>query len=870
MLTCESCAFMCASQAEMDSHTQSRFHLNKVRGTSQLLRCPLCPDRLIWGPRIWAIHTGSVKHGKRSRAAGVDPLAVVPEKHDDVPRHTFCVTCSTHIPDAHWNSHIKNTRHLQKEQFAAFKVVLEEAEKDKHGVVVTGDFDFGIVEPVAAAKGTSLGGSIMTTNPTSHITLVDFKLGSARGPNLRSSSFQISISGDRRTLSASLPITFQIMLCQDYVGRCQERAELAFQDTQLGTHFTIVRALEGIIGNKVDHERLQPVAPYVPRPRTARQLELEIVEGVRPPSSKVIPYVMPLPRASIPKDLVTTLSTGSSEAKIARIRSVFLPSKFKLIALGIPDTSSTFYGSRSFRWSDRILVQAKGAQEGHWFEGGVHDVLQAEVNLRFSKSFKASTLYNARFKLNRIPVRRQHQALDSAFSEDRMLFPERKHLPRGAYPKQADARIVPVNGLIGSNPPQLQAVVSIVKQPPGSLPFIVFGPPGTGKTVTIVEAIKQVLMAKPNAHILAIAPSNSAADLIAMRLRDLNTSKLFRLYAPSRSKNKVPLELRDYTHTRGSALDLSVVPMFSVPPMARMTRFRVVVTTCVSASIVSGIGIPRGHYSHIFVDEAGQATEPEVFIAIKTMAGPETNVVLSGDPKQLGPIIRSRIACELGLETSYIERLMSREAYDLTEGYGRSVVRLVKDFRSHSAILKFPNERFYGSELEQCGDAKVINSFLGSQYLPNAKFPIVFHGLCGKDDREASSPSFFNADEALQVKQYVQDLRADPRFRTIAVTRAQALLIVIGDPTVLSLDPLWRSFLNYIHRNNGWTGSPITWDPTAPVNEEGGYDREIREAAQMDMNNFTRQMEALTLAGVEATGENENHGNVDRPWRDVE
>jgi helicase MOV-10 len=105
-------------------------------------------------------------------------------------------------------------------------------------------------------------------------------------------------------------------------------------------------------------------------------------------------------------------------------------------------------------------------------------------------------------------------------------------------------------------------------------------------------------------------------------------------------------------------------------------------------------------------------------------------------------------------------------------------------------------------------------------------------------------------------------------FPAVAVTRAQALLIIVGDPQVLSLDPLWRSFLNYIHKNNGWTGQPITWDPRAPVEQEGGYDRAIREGAVLDMNNFARRMEVLTLAGVDGDGDDE--GNVDRPWRDVE
>lgn len=106
-----------------------------------------------------------------------------------------------------------------------------------------------------------------------------------------------------------------------------------------------------------------------------------------------------------------------------------------------------------------------------------------------------------------------------------------------------------------------------------------------------------------------------------------------------------------------------------------MTRFRVVVATCVSSSVVPGIGMPRGHFSHIPVDEAGQATEPESSISFKAMADAKTNVILSGDPNQLGPIIRSGIARQLGLEKSYLERLMDRDAYNLRTYYGKRYFR---------------------------------------------------------------------------------------------------------------------------------------------------------------------------------------------------
>lgn len=92
-------------------------------------------------------------------------------------------------------------------------------------------------------------------------------------------------------------------------------------------------------------------------------------------------------------------------------------------------------------------------------------------------------------------------------------------------------------------------------------------------------------------------------------------------------------------------------------------------------------------------------------------------------------------------------------------------MQLVQNFRSHPAILHFPNERFYNNTLESHGDASTIDSYLNWPMLPNAQFPMVFHATPGKDDREAQSPSFFNVLEVLQVKRYVELLRTDTNFR---------------------------------------------------------------------------------------------------------
>lgn len=93
-----------------------------------------------------------------------------------------------------------------------------------------------------------------------------------------------------------------------------------------------------------------------------------------------------------------------------------------------------------------------------------------------------------------------------------------------------------------------------------------------------------------------------------------------------------------------------------------------------------------------------------------------------------------------------------------------SFVKLVMNFRSNQHILNFSNEKFYSGDLQACGDSDSINSFLNKNILINPSFPIIFHGIVGKDDREASSPSFFNIDEILEVKSYVKLLKERHRI----------------------------------------------------------------------------------------------------------
>lgn len=79
-------------------------------------------------------------------------------------------------------------------------------------------------------------------------------------------------------------------------------------------------------------------------------------------------------------------------------------------------------------------------------------------------------------------------------------------------------------------------------------------------------------------------------------------------------------------------------------------------------------------------------------------------------------------------------------------------MKLINNFRSHPDILEFPNDAFYDGELQACGDPASTHSYIDWKELMNERFPILFHAVSGKDEREASSPSFFNVAETTLVK----------------------------------------------------------------------------------------------------------------------
>jgi superfamily I DNA and/or RNA helicase len=188
-------------------------------------------------------------------------------------------------------------------------------------------------------------------------------------------------------------------------------------------------------------------------------------------------------------------------------------------------------------------------------------------------------------------------------------------------------------------------------------------------------------------------------------------------------------------------------------------------------------GKGAGVFSHIVIDEAGQATEPDTLAAVSRLLRPGGRLVLAGDPEQLGPVLRSRVAARFGLATSMLERLTKQEplgpharrtdgsptSFACPDGWHPAFVTQLNDnYRSHKALLAVPNALFYVGTLRSCADPARARAFADWEALPPAAravpggFPLLFRGVEGLDERESNSPSWFNAIEAATVLDLVR------------------------------------------------------------------------------------------------------------------
>ncbi|NXC40338.1 SDE3 helicase, partial [Penelope pileata] len=722
------------------------------------------------------------------------------------------------------------------------------------------------------------------------------------------------------------------------------RAVVVFEfSTEPGEPFSIGRSVAAVAQSQLAAE-LGPTAAYKPyQASLQRPVTVVTEDGVLPDSSlkNELEKEIPLGTYAYPKSLKETIVLGpqsspdSSWVKMqsrleAPLHAGNYQQKFELLlhleeiqlevdirrydmqdvpmerdrallVLSVPGVAesrpSVLRGDHLFA----SLSCERGSTPRLQYKGYVHGVELERVRLGFSpklmNKFENNLKFDVTFTFSRLPV----------------LFPSasccRPLLTRPHQPGWFDHKLQ-------ANEEQRCAVTHIVTGMSRPAPYLIFGPPGTGKTVTLVEAIKQVWSCFKDARILACAPSNSAADLLCQRLlADIAPRYLYRIMASSRSFQEVPADIRPCCNWDDGE------SCYVYPSKEQLQPYRILITTLVTAGRLASADFPPGYFSHVFIDECGHAAEPESVVAIAGLLSamdPDTNpgggqLVLAGDPQQLGPVLRSPLAMQHGLGTSLLERLMRHNAlYARTDGSydPQFVTKLLWNYRSHAAILRVPNELFYDSELKACegSEPDIRNLYCAWEELPRRGFPIIFHGVCGEDQREARSPSFFNTAEIEVLAQYLRKLlqsqgrrgcptlspkeigiispyrkqvekiclaitskdrvlRAlpditqlkvgsveefqgqerrvvlistvrscsehlqldqafqlgflrNPKRLNVALTRAKALLIVVGNPAVLSKDPHWHRFLRYCRDEGGYTGCPYEEEEEAP--EEDG------------------------------------------------
>lgn len=251
---------------------------------------------------------------------------------------------------------------------------------------------------------------------------------------------------------------------------------------------------------------------------------------------------------------------------------------------------------------------------------------------------------------------------------------------------------------------------------------IIHGPPGTGKTTTLVELIRQAV--HRGERVLACAPSNLAVDNLLERLVAAG-ERAIRIGHPAR----VLPELREHTldvqvesHSdlklarewtkQAWALRRQASKFTRTAPQpgarrelrdeankllndARRMESRLVKHLLDSATVIcatlTGLDDDLLHdreFDLAVIDEAAQATEPPCWIPVLR----SQRLVLAGDHCQLPPTIRSTEARQLGFHVSMMERLLADGSDDISR-------RLTTQYRMHEQIMRFSSQEFYESSL---------------------------------------------------------------------------------------------------------------------------------------------------------------------------
>lgn len=173
------------------------------------------------------------------------------------------------------------------------------------------------------------------------------------------------------------------------------------------------------------------------------------------------------------------------------------------------------------------------------YEGYIHKIRSSEIFLKFDPKFheiyQTDQECTVSFKSSTTVIQRCHTAIETVINKlgEDFLFPKRVIQKESQYnfvesgdelSDQSIERLLFKKKIHWINKKlnkyQKEAVRNILKGLARPLPYVIFGPPGTGKTVTVCESILQILVTMPESRILIATPSNSSANLITERLLD--------------------------------------------------------------------------------------------------------------------------------------------------------------------------------------------------------------------------------------------------------------------------------------------------------------------------------------------------------------
>jgi len=327
---------------------------------------------------------------------------------------------------------------------------------------------------------------------------------------------------------------------------------------------------------------------------------------------------------------------------------------------------------------------------------------------------------------------------------------------------------------------------------------ILHGPPGTGKTTTVVELIR--LAVGREQKVLASAPSNTAADNLLAKLVGANVNAV-RIGHPARvdarlhehtldslvenhenmrwvrhlMKDAEQLYRKASRYTRAKPAPGERQEMRREAKQlkfeARKLERQAVDHILDSADVVCATTtfdretIGERHFDLAVIDEACQSTEPGCWIPLLHA----DRLVLAGDHCQLPPTVISTQAAREGFACSLLERLV--------EHYGESITRrLTVQYRMHQQIMEFSSEQFYNGEL--VADASVIGHRLSDLPAVNAadvltSEPVTFIDTAGAgydEELEPDGESRRNPSEGQLVLRKLAQLRdAGLRSRDIGV-----------------------------------------------------------------------------------------------------